>query len=217
MRHLIAAATTASVLAFAQPVEALEKQVIVISDTSILYTMLDPEEAESLRRSVLGLLAERAKRERDTKLDFIDTTRGQTVLSIYARDFLQGGAKHALDVTAINPKSCSNLTSAFDQLAYNVRISKAEEIHIIVIAALVHTGVPCPTIDPYAPVPPEIDVGGILGSENIVSISFYGVAEEQLKQWDAKFRTAAADKGIRFQIETLNTSISVVRREGLTW
>lgn len=206
-----------AILAVAQPAFAQEKQIFVVSDTSILFTMLNPEEAELLRRNVLGLLAERAKRDRDTKLDFIDTTYGRNVLSMYAREFLQGGAKRALDLTAINPKSCSNLTSAFDQLAYSVRISQADEIHIVVISPLVHTGAPCPSIDPYAPVPSEVDTEGFFGNENISSVSFYGVAEEQVQQWDTKFRTAALDKGIEFKIVALNTSNSVVRREELEW
>lgn len=195
-----------AVLTATQPAFAQEKQVIVVSDTSVVYTMLDLERANTLRRNVYGLLAERARRDRGIRFDFIETTRGRNVLSIHAGDFLRGGAGRALDLTAINPRACSNLTSAFDQLAYTVRISEAEEVHIVVISPLVHTGVPCPSIDPYAPVPSAIDAGSLFENNRISSVSFYGVAEEQIHQWDDRFRSVATDNGVEFNIHTLNNS-----------
>lgn len=206
-----------AVLTATQPAFAQEKQVIVLSDTSVVYTMLDLEQANTLRRNVYRLLGRRARRDRDDiRFDFIETTRGRNVLSISARDYLRGGAGHALELTDINPRACSNLTSAFDQLAYTVRISAAEEVHIVVISPLVHTGVPCPSIDPYAPVPSAIDAGSLFENNRISSISFYGVAEEQLHQWDDRFRSEATDNGVEFNIHTLNASSEAVLLRELT-
>ena len=202
-----------AVLTATQPAFAQEKQVIVLADTSVVYTMLDLEEANTLRRNVYGLLAERARRDRDIRFDVIETTRGRNMLSINAGDFWRGGAGRALNLTAINPRACSDLTAAFDKLAYTVRISEAEEVHIVVISPLVHTGVPCPSIDPYAPVPSEIDADSLLRNNRISSVSFYGVAEEQIHQWDDRFRSMATENGVEFNIHTLNVSNSVVLQE----
>ena len=199
-----------------QPAFAQEKQVIVLADTSVVYTMLDLEEANTLRLNVYRLLAARARRDRGIRFDFIETTRGRNILSIRAGDFVRGGAQRALDLTAINPRACSNLTAAFDKLAYTVRISDAEEVHIVVISPLVHTGVPCPSIDPYAPVPSEINADSLLKNNRISSVSFYGVAEEQIHRWDDRFRSVANKNGVEFNIHTLNASSSAVLLEELT-
>ncbi len=217
MKKTIISGLVAAALPFAG--QAQEVSIQVVTDKSAAYTLMKSEAPTALKRVLVGYLVEKSKRNRDMFLQFIDTTNGHTVFSRKSGDFVRdGAAKIAMDRTAFNPRGCNDLVAAFDQLKFNIKRSKAEELYIVVFSTLVHSGSPCVEgFDPFAPVPVEIDPTSLLDDKRIKRISFIGATGEQAPGWHQAFDAAAEANGIELEVLGVEEAIQHIKSGEWSW
>lgn len=166
-------------------------QIIAVADNSALVT--DAAAADQRRKMLIAVFAE--EMPRDAVLTVIDTQAPSVKWHGTPQD-ANNDLPTLLGAMKINPQGCADLTRAFDHVHLAAQRSESDDIRIVVLSPLLHTGAPCGgALKRPQAMPAEIRPERFLEDDRITSWELYAPDRFQQPEWFSTLKQVAEHSG----------------------